>query len=365
MPTPSKRKKSSPTVADVAAAAGVGKATAARALGRYGQVSAEVREKVLVAAENLGYRPNELARSMTTGRSGMIGVVVGDIENPFFSLAVRGIADVAQNSGFTVVVANSGEKIEAEREAVQTLLAKRVDGMIVTPCLSRDTGHLKEVVRAGVPLVLMDRAVPEIEVDTVTANDREAAIEATQLLLRSGHRRIAYVTACDTPKGRGFVESDIHITSVRERIDGFLHICREADVINPEECVILGANNHAETRALVEAMLKSKNPPSAVLASDSQVGLGVFEVVRDLGRSIPQDLSLITFHNADWTRVTCPPITVIDQPVYLLGSTAASLMNNRLLGNTEPPSRVVLPSTLVERGSVSQLNISDSATEGS
>jgi len=357
MPIPPKRKKLSPTVADVATAAGVGKATAARALGRYGQVSAKVREKVFATAENLGYRPNELARSMTTGRSGTIGVVVGDIENPFFSVAVRGIADVAQQSGFTVVVANSGEEIDAEREAVQTLLSKRVDGMIVTPCRSRDIGHLEEVVRAGVPLVLMDRAVPELEVDTVTANDREAAIEATQLLLRLGHRRIAYVTACDTPKGRGFVESDIHITSVRERIDGFLHICREAGVVNPEERVIVGANNPVETHALVETLLKSENPPSAILASDSQVGLTIFEVVRDLGKSIPQDLSLITFHNADWTRVTSPPVTVIDQPVYQLGSTAASLMNSRLLGNQEPPSRIVLPSTLLERGSAGQLSI--------
>src|SRR5687768_12316730 len=112
--------KPSVTVADVARAAGVSKATAARVLGGYGIVSDAVREKVLAVAKALDYRPNELARSMTTGRSGAIGVVVGDIENPFFSAAVRGISDVAHGAGYTVILANSGEDIAAEKDAIRT-----------------------------------------------------------------------------------------------------------------------------------------------------------------------------------------------------------------------------------------------------
>ena len=139
------------TVADVARAAGVSKATAARVLGGYGTVSDKVREKVLAVAKSLDYRPNELARSMTTGRSGAIGVVVGDIENPFFSAAVRGITDVARAAGFTVILANSGEDIAAERDAIRTLMARRVDGLIVTPSRSREIDHLRDVQRTGRP----------------------------------------------------------------------------------------------------------------------------------------------------------------------------------------------------------------------
>src|SRR3954447_13799090 len=137
------------TVADVARAANVSKATAARVLGGYGVVSDPVRASVTAAPQALDYRPNELARSMTTGRSGIIGVVVGDIENPFFSLAVRGISDAARLAGFNVIIANSGEELDAEKSAVDLLIGKRVDGLIVTPARCDSIEHLRHVRRAG------------------------------------------------------------------------------------------------------------------------------------------------------------------------------------------------------------------------
>lgn len=348
----SAHRKSPPTVADVAATAGVAKATAARALGKYGKVSKEVREKVAAAAEKLGYRPNDLARSMTTGRSSTIGILVGDIENPYFSMAVRGIADAVRDAGFSVVVTNSAEEIDAERDAIQTLLAKRVDGIIVSPAHCRDFAHLEGATQAGVPIVLMDRAVPELKTDTVTANDRAAAMEATRRLIHEGHRKIAYVTACDAPREGTFWETGVRTASVRERIDGFLTVCRDAGIDKPENNVTLGAKTHEGTCEMVRQLLTSPTPPTAILASDSKIGLGVFEVVRDLGLSIPQDVSMISFHNADWTRVTQPPITVIDQPVYQLGSKAAQLMLDRLNENTDAPHVIELTSKLIERGSV-------------
>ena len=118
------------TVQDVAQMAGVSKATAARVLGRYGTTSSAVKDKVLAAAQELGYQANELARSMSTGPAGIIGVIVGDIENPYFGLAVRGISDAARAEGFDVILANSGEEIEKERDAVRVLMGKRVDGLI-------------------------------------------------------------------------------------------------------------------------------------------------------------------------------------------------------------------------------------------
>ena len=164
-------RSSSVTVADVAREAGVSKATAARVLGGYGTVSAKVREAVKAAAAALDYRPNELARSMTTGRSGTIGVVVGDIENPFFSLAVRGITDVARLAGFNVILSNSGEDVAAEKAAIRTLVAKRVDGIIVSPAKEGDVEHLKDIERSGRPLALLDRSAPSLNVDTVIADD--------------------------------------------------------------------------------------------------------------------------------------------------------------------------------------------------
>ncbi len=340
------------TVSDVAREARVSKATAARVLGGYGIVSEKVRGDVLAAAKALDYRPNELARSMTTGRSGIIGVVVGDIENSFFSSAVRGISDAARAAGFNVILANSGERIELEKAAVRVLIGKRVDGLIVTPSESRDIAHLRDIHRSGRPLALLDRALPDLDVDTVTADDREAAMRATRILADAGHRRIAYVTAVDSPQHAYRNPEQIYTSSVRERIEGYLAVCRSAGIASPERHVQLGATDPGETRRIVDRLLSGPERPTAILASDSIIALEIFKVIRSRGLRIPDDISLITFHDADWTSVTSPPITVIDQPVYALGKTVAELLIRRLKAETNLPERVVIPTRIIERGSV-------------
>ncbi|MES5047147.1 LacI family DNA-binding transcriptional regulator [Rhizobium nepotum] len=343
---------SSVTVADVARKAGVSKATAARVLGGYGTVSERVREIVTEAARALDYRPNELARSMTTGRSGTIGVVVGDIENPFFSLAVRGITDVARKAGFTVILINSGEDVAAEKAAIRTLLAKRVDGLIVSPARESDAEHLREVARSGRPLALLDRGVEAFEVDTVIADDRHAAEGITRQLIALGHRRIAYLTACDTPDHVFRSPGDISTGSVRRRVEGYLDICRAAGLTKMEPWVKMGAATPEMTRQVVVAMLEAKDRPTAIIASDSVIGLEVFKTARAIGLSIPTDLSLISFHDADWTAVTSPPVTVVRQPVYQLGETAANLLVERLNGLDVAARRVVLQTDVVQRASI-------------
>ncbi len=340
------------TVADVAREAGVSKATAARVLGGYGTVSDRVRDAVIAAAQALNYQPNELARSMTTGRSGTIGVVVGDIENPFFSLAMRGITDVARVAGFTIVLMNSGEDVESEKAATRTLLARQVDGLIVSPAKDSDVGHLRQASRSGRPLVLLDRGSELLDVDTVIADDRHAAEGITRRLVALGHSRIAYLTACDTPNHRLHTPADINTGSVRRRIEGFLAVCREAGLEGMEDWVRVGAVSQEQTRRIVTAMLQSPDRPTAIIASDSVIGLEVFKVTRALGLSIPADLSLISFHDADWTSVTTPPITVVRQPVYRLGEMAARLLVERLNGSSTEASRVVLQTEVVERDSV-------------
>jgi LacI family transcriptional regulator len=340
------------TIADVAREAGVSKATAARVMGGYGTVSDRIRDAVLAAAKALDYRPNELARSMTTGRSGTVGVVVGDIENPFFSLAVRGITDVARQAGFNVILTNSGEDVAAEKAAIRTLLAKRVDGLIVSPAKESDVDHLVDAMRSGRPLVLLDRGSLSLHVDTVIADDRTAAEGITRRLIERGHRRIAYLTACDTEDHRFRTPADINTGSVRRRIEGFLGVCAVAGLKGMDAWVHVGATTTQRTHELATAILRSPEPPTAIIASDSVIGLEVFKVCRELGLSIPDDLSLVSFHDADWTSVTTPPVTVVRQPVYALGETAARLLVGRLKGNSDAAARVVLETTLVERASI-------------
>lgn len=351
----SSSKPSSVTVADVARKAGVSKATAARVLGGYGIVSDRVREAVTTAARLLEYRTNELARSMTTGRSGSIGVVVGDIENPFFSLAVRGITDIARKAGFTVILINSGEDIDAERAAVRTLLSKRVDGLIVSPAKDNDVEHLQEATRSGLPLVLLDRGSEVLAVDTVIADDRHAAETVTRQLIARGHRRIAYITACDTPDHCFRMTEDINTGSVRRRIEGYLGVCAMAGLSGMEKWVRVGAVNPEQTHRIVTDLLRALERPTAIIASDSMIALEIFKVHRELGLNIPGDVSLVSFHDADWTSVTTPTITVVRQPVYKLGATAAELLVERLNGAAEAARKVVLKTEIVERASTREV----------
>lgn len=338
------------TVSDVAAAAKVSKATAARALGDYGAVSDGVRDRVQRAAEELGYRPNALARTMSTGRSHTIGMVVGDIENPFFAQATRGAADVAVASGYDLILSNSDEEASAEAKAVAVQLAKRVDGLLVAPASSIDPANLQPVIDAGRPLVLFDRAVPGLAVDTVIAANRTGAQRLTRLLLGAGHRRIAFISTIAHPRDYRLGDA-LASTSVGERVDGFTTTLAEAGVPHPERFVHLNARRDG-IEALAQRILGSAEPATAVIASDSLVALAVFRAARSRGVAIPDELSLVTFDDADWTSLTTPGVTVMSQPIHAIGAEAARLLIRRIGGDGSPPVTRVLEQHLVERESV-------------
>lgn len=347
--------KRSVTVADVAKAAKVSKATAARVLGGYGVVSDAIKEQVMAAAAALEYRPNELARSMSTGRSGIIGVVVGDIENAFFSLAVRGISDAARLAGFNVIIANSGEQLDAEKSAVDLLIGKRVDGLIVTPARCDSMEHLQHVRRAGVPLVLFDRSIPELDVDAVTGDDRDAAIAATRHLIAQGHRRLAYVSAMEALDGGLTDIALISNSAVRERVEGFSSVLRETGLPNPLHYVRLGATDQQQTDEVIRRLLQDAPPPIALLASDSLVGLRIFKSLQSLGLSVPNDVSMISFLDADWTSVTVPPITIVDQRVYEMGKLAGERLVARIERKPLAVERLQVATSLVIRSSVATI----------
>lgn len=338
------------TVSDVASAARVSKATAARALGSYGAVSDEVRGRVQDAAERLGYRPNALAKSMNTGRSNTIGVIIGDIENPFFAQATRGVSDVVRAAGFDLILSNSDEEAEAESAAIDVLLDKRVDGFIVSPASSFETQSLQTVRSAGRPIVLLDRSNEALGADTVIADNRFGSAAATRMLLAAGHRRIAFIStiAHDGP----FVAGEIvGSSSVADRIAGFTESLAEAGIERPESFVRLNARRDG-IDTLTRQALDGPEPVTAFLASDSLVGLAIFRTIRDLGLSIPRDVSLIVFDDADWTSITTPPITVVAQPIYELGAEAARMLLARIQGAPAGWQRKVLSQQLIERGSV-------------
>jgi len=344
-----KRPGGQPTIADVARAAGVSRASAARVLGGYGYAGDEVRERVLNAAKNLAYQPNELARSMATGRSKTIGVVVADIENLYFARAIRAITDTARAHGFGVVLANTDENIELEREAVRVLLANRVDGLIVSPTSSIEVDHLIAARVLGCPFVLLDRRVPVLNADTFAIDNFRAAHEAVSSLVERGHRRIALVSNAPSHGEQQYL-----ISSVRERIDGYRAALHEAGIKIVPRFTVLGGWDPQNLARQLTMLCRSQNRPTAFLATDSSVALVLLQVLRELDLSIPDQVSLICFDDADWTAAVTPPLNVVSQPIGDLAKAAMEHLVARLQGEANRPGEeILLQATLIERASVS------------
>lgn len=339
------------TVADVAKAAQVSKAQAARALGNYGAVSEEVRGRVLAAAEELSYRPNELARSMNTGKSNTIGVVVGDIENPHFGLATRGITDTAKKSGYNVILINTDEELAAEIDAVQVLLDKRVDGLIVAPASSVETQHLQHVHDSGRPLVLLDRKAERLDVETVAVSMAEISYESTRYLLQTGHRQIAFISTLktDSPYRAGMV---LDSSQISERLEGMRRAFTEIGLTLSEDYVRLNSGDADSIRNLTRELLLMPEPATAIVASDGLIALSVVEAIQELGLSIPDDVSFLMYDDFSWTRLTSPPLTVIAQPVYEMGVAAAGALIRQIEGRKPAANGPEFSARLIRRGSV-------------
>lgn len=346
-----------PTLLDVARTAGVSTATAARALGNYGSVRASTRDRVLAAAEELGYRANGLARSMVTGSTHTLGVVLSDIENPFFSRVLRGITDVAHLEGFEVIVANTDEQPELEEAAVRVLAEKRVDGLLVCPVDGRSSEHLQAAVRGGTPLVLVDRRLRDVAADSVQVDNRAAARSATERLISAGHRRIALLTGMDPVMapafGRGLkgIERAM-VNTTAGRAAGYRDALEASGIGVDDSLVSLEGFRLVDAVRATTSLLSRPDAPTGILALDSLLALGALQAMRELKVRCPQDVSLVGFDDADWTEAVEPPLSVVAQPVHRIGTEACQLLIERIRGSARPEQHRILRTSFVERASV-------------
>jgi LacI family transcriptional regulator len=349
--TRTSRARTSPTILDVAASAGVSPATAARALGGYGSVRPSTAEKVTSAAQALGYQANGIARSMITGRTMTLGVVVGDIENEFFSRVVRGFADTARAAGFATIMANTDERLDLERSAVRMFLERRVDGLLVAPASMYDGDHLKAAREAGVPLVLVDRRVRRSGLDTVLIDSVTAAREAVAELVAQGHRRIGLVT------GAGVGEPDVDggdppVSTSVDRLQGYREALEAAGIAYDPTLVRPGDFHLEAARVRVTELLSATPRPTAVFATDGILALGTLLAIRDVGLRCPHDVSVVGFDDPAWASVVDPPLSVMAQPANELGGLAAEQLLARLGGDAARPRTRMLQAVWRGRESI-------------
>ncbi|GHK01152.1 LacI family DNA-binding transcriptional regulator [Streptomyces sp. NPDC003753] len=351
-----------PTVADVAREAGVSVATAGRALGDYGRVGDALRDQVRAAAARLGYSPNGVARSMRSGGTRTIGFIGVDISNPYFATAMRGICDVAREEGYEAILANSDDRMDAERAAVKVFLEKQIEGLVVAPNAVIDVAHLRRAQDLGVPVVLLDRHSSALDADSVVIDNEGAAQEAVEHLLELGHRRIGMLLYVDPDESPELVISGSGRLTVRgaarpsiDRIRGYLAALDAYGAASSRElirCSVIG--DAAEFEKEAHALLSLPEPPTAVFAADNVATQGLFTAVRQRGLALPGDISLVGFDDLDWTTLVDPPLTVVGQSPMDMGRTAAERLFARIKGDDSPGERIVLPTRLLVRSSAAE-----------
>lgn len=342
---------------DVAEQAGVSIATVSHVVNGTRYVRSETRQRVLDAISTLNYRPNAVARGLATNSTQEIGLVVSDIRNPFFTAVARGVEDEFITRRYNTIFCNTDEDPQREEGNLRLLATQQIDGLIIAPT-GEPCPSLLALAKTGVPIVQLDRTSPGLDAPVVGVNNAEGAFQAVRYLLRLGHRRIAYLMGLDA------------VSTQLERLDGWERAMRSAGLPIDESLIVRAdprfysgatidpaangesspGHNLPNARTVLGELLLRADRPSAIFVATNQLTLGTLYAFTELGLRCPEDISLISFDDQDWAPLFRPPLTVVRQPTYVLGQTAARLLLQMIAGEAvESPPRLAVE--LVIRGS--------------
>jgi LacI family transcriptional regulator len=331
------------TIRDVAESAGVSYATVSHVINNTRLVSPETRQRVLAAMDALNYRPNALARSLRQGKTHTLGLVLPDSANPFFAEISRSIEDEAFKKGYSVFLCNTELDTQRELFYVDVLSKKQVDGIIFVAA-GDQADSLDFLVQRNMPVVMIDRSVPNVEVDAVLTDNQLGGFLATRHLIELGHRRIACIAGPSS------------ITPSAERIIGYRRALEEAG-LSYDESLIMRGDYHAQSgMEITHALLKMSPRPTAIFALNDLMALGALRAAAEAGCSVPGDLAVVGYDDLEIAHFTNPPLTTIAQPKKEIGVQAVNLLVDRMIRRNNPPSRLLLPPELIVRRSTQALS---------
>jgi LacI family transcriptional regulator len=325
------------TIQDVARQAKVSPATVSRVLNGKGTVDPALRQRVLAAVDALGYRRNAVARNLRRQRTTLWAAIVSDVGNPFFTSMVRGIEDVAQTLGYSVVLCNTDEDGRKEAEYIAVAESERMAGVIIVPASERAT-DVSPLVDAGTPVVAVDRRVRDSRVDTVIADNMDGAQQATAHLLESYER-----VACITGHRRA--------TTATERLKGYERALRRAGREVDSSLVRVADFRQAGGREAMASLLAEPNPPDAVFVANNLMTVGALEALVEAGVDMPGEMGIVGFDDVPWASIVRPALSTVGQQTYEVGRVAGRLLGERIEQSGGTPSTIILPTTLRVRES--------------
>jgi LacI family transcriptional regulator len=321
-------------IKDVAEQAGVSTATVSHVINETRFVREETRERVLAAIEALNYQPSAIARSLATNATQTVGLIISDIANPFFTAVARGVQDEIHQHGYHTIFCNTDEDSAREDEYLRLLSARQIDGLIIAPT-GVPSERLLRMHEADIPIVLLDRHIPELTLPIVEVDNESGAYEATRYLIELGHRQIAILVGMET------------ISTQLMRLQGYERALREHG-LPIDDTLIINADSRSYSNRLslldapppfftnnqmtptayqaLQQVLNLLHRPSAIFITNNEMTVGSLHALKERGLRCPEDISLISFDDHDWASIFSPPLTVVRQPTYQLGQTAAKLL---------------------------------------
>lgn len=324
-----------PTITDVARAAGVSIKTVSRVVNNE-STRPETAERVLEAVRRLGFRRNDMASNLRSGRrSASVGLIIEDLGNPFYSAIASAVEEVARRNDTLLITASSEEDSDRERQLVLELCKRRVDGVLAVPA-GDDHRYLRAEIELGTPVVFVDRPPGGLDADTVLIDNAGGARAAVAHLLGRGHRSL------------GLLVDSLGIYTARERLTGALAALAEHGLPAPAGTVRDGLHHPAAAAAAVAALLDGDRPPTAFFCSNNRITVGA---VQELWRR-GDDAAVVGFDDFELSHLLPRPVTIVGYDVREIGRRSAELLFARIAGSRAKPARLVLPTTLVERGNL-------------
>ena len=312
------------SISDVARESGVSIFTVSAVVNNKSHVGKNLRERVENAIRKLNYRPNLIARSLIKQKTQTIGMVVTDIANPFFPMVVRGAEDAAQRHGYNLLLCNSDDILEKEEKALELLLSKRVDGILLTKAAGDLRPSLRQMIKeVNVPFVLVMRTFPSLTKDAVINDDYQGAYEAVRHLARAGRRRI------------GLISGPMKISNAKERWRGFRDALEAEKLPYDPQLVVEGDYRIESGFRAGHAMLSHR--PDGIYVANHLMTIGLLKAADEIGLMCPEDFGLVSFDDYPWLGVFRPRLTTVELPKHQLGSEAAELLIQRIAGDHSSP----------------------------
>ena len=330
------------SIKKIAKVAGVSTATVSRVLNGSDKVREKTAKKVLKVVKELNYRLDHVARRMKVKQTDslVIGLIITDIGNPFFSNVAKGVEDVAYKNKHILMICNTNESPEKEKFFLNSLLSEKVSGVIIVPTVGNGNDHFFEkLVTEGFPMVTVDRRIKNLNVDSVSINNELGGYLATMQLIRNGHKRIGIVCGISG------------LSNTEERLDGYKKALHEAGIPISDELITYGDYIESGGRESMRKLLSIKNPPTAVFSTNNLMTLGCIKELYKRKISIPGEMALVGFDDSTWAEALIPPLTTVKQPGYELGVNAAELLIKRLNNRDASKMNILLNPELVVRDS--------------